>query len=185
MNHPTVKMIYYFRDPDTVELIPVTEDCEPQFRAPPAPTSLMMPRYFINFMFNILSIFCFSEDIIAAIEKLSPLTSTRLDSSGDGPSKKRVRLDKTEPPPIFDPDQVMECHYTSPEKKNVSVPITFPKITEKGDHTVSRESTMESCDDATLTGNGGLDGTLVENSGLSLIKQYNENKDSDHEDECQ
>ena len=146
-------MIYYFRDPDTVVLIPVTdtEDSEPQFIPPPAPPSLIHSRYFINFMFYILSIFCFSDEILAEIEKLSPLTSTRL-SSGHEPSKKRARLDWSKTPPRYNPDAIMDCHYWSPPKKtppkntppknSVSVPISFPPNIDKGDHTVSRDSTM-------------------------------------------
>ena len=168
-------MIYYFRDPDTVELIPVTdtEDSEPQFIPPPAPPSLIHSRYFINFMFYILSIFCFSDEILAEIEKLSPLTSTRL-SSGDEPSKKRIRLDYSKPPPKYNPDDVMECHYEfSPPKKSVSVPITFPEGIDKGDHTVSRNSTLM---ESTREQHEDAETTFVQNDSLANLAEYKDNE---------
>ena len=183
-------MIYYFRDPDTVELIPVpnTEDSEPQFIPPSAPPSLIHSKYFINFMFYILSIFCFSDEILAEIEKLSPLTSTRL-SSGDEPSKKRIKLDWSKPPPKYNPDMVMECHYElSPPKKSVSVPILFPEIIDQGDHTVSRDSTMmeSTCeqheDEEMAEQNEDAETTLVQNDSLANLAQYEDNeRDEDNE----
>ena len=179
-----IKMIYYYRDPDTVELIPVTdtEDSEPQFIPPAAPPYLIHSRYFINFMFYILSIFCFSDEILAEIQKLSPLTSTRL-SSGDEPSKKRIRLDYSKPPPKYNPDDVMDCHYEfSPPKKSVSVPITFPESIDKGDHTVSRnstlmESTREHEDEKMAEQNEDAETTLVD--GLANLAEYKDYESDD------
>ena len=181
-------MIYYYRDPDTVVLIPVndTEDSEHQFIPPPAPPSLIHSRYFINFMFYILSIFRFSDEILAEIEKLSPLTSTRL-SSGDEPSKKRKRLDYSKPPPRYNPDDVMNCHYDfSPPKKSVSVPISFPESIDKGDHTVSRnstlmESTREHEDEKMAEQNEDAETTLVNESLANLAEYKDYDSDDDNE----
>ena len=183
-------MIYNYRDPDTVVLIPVTdtEDSEPQFIPPPAPPSLIHSRYFINFMFYILSIFCFSDEILAEIQKLSPLTSTRL-SSGDEPRQKRIRLDYSKPPPKYNPDDVMECHYEfSPPKNSVSVPITFPEGIDKGDHTVSRNSTlMESTreqheDEKMAEQNEDAETTLVQNDSPANLAEYKDyESDEDNE----
>lgn len=50
-------MINHSRDPDTVLLTPVlpqfTEDSEPHFILPQAPSSLLYSRYFNKFMFYI------------------------------------------------------------------------------------------------------------------------------------
>ena len=117
----------------------------------------------------------FSGDLIAELEKLSPLTSSRR-ASEEPPAKKRC-IDKQPPPPFaFDADEVMNCHYKNDSFEAESTPyvVSYPQLKpNQGDHEVTKDSTMMVSDYTSTIDDATLINDQNDQNGMELIaKNY-------------
>ena len=121
----------------------------------------------------------FSGDLIAELEKLSPLTSSsRRASEGNEPPAKKRCIDKQQSPPpfAFNPDDVYNCHYKNDsfEAQRNTVEVSYPQLKpNQGDHEVTEDSTIMVSDYTSVTSTID-DATLInDQNGVALIaKNY-------------